>query len=322
MLYFYDMKKIYLLLTILIAGTAVNAQNLQGTMETWQNYSVGFPLPTTQLEKPAGWRGADSLICLLGPFIQPGGNFGKQVFKSTEAHSGSFAARLLNRDQDTLGIFPGILTNADLIVDIQTADFSLSGGTPVTGRVDTVKAWVKYKPKGADEGAVTAQAVIKGAGAGGADSVVGAGLAIIVADTGYYEIVVDLEYVDPNVVPNALQVMFSGSMSVLSAEDSTELFVDDVTASSTVGIKMQLFEEDVLEVYPNPAQNVVYLNTNVRQPLTWQLYSMNGTKALMTETVAGKTEVNVSALATGVYIYQVKNSEGVIVQTGKLNVAR
>jgi hypothetical protein len=315
------MKKLYLLFTILIAGLAASAQNLQGDMENWQTYNVGFPIPNKQLEKPAGWRGADSLICTLGPFVQPGGNFGKQVFKSSDAHGGSFAARLLNRDQDTLGIFPGLLTNAKILVDLQTADFSFTGGTPVTGRIDTVKAWVKYFPKGADEGALTALAVITGAGAGGADSVVGMGSAIITGDTSYYQVEAVLTYPD-NLTPNALQVTFSGSSNFGSAEDSTELFVDDVTAVGSVGINMQLFEEAVLGVYPNPAANTVYLNSTVKQPLTWELYTQTGAKVIEPVMINSKATADISTVASGVYIYQVKDKNGVTVQTGKLNVAK
>ncbi|MCD6064760.1 MAG: hypothetical protein K0R82_2671 [Flavipsychrobacter sp.] len=316
------MKTLFTLLSFLAITTVANAQNLQGTLETWQNYMVGFPIPTTQLEKPAGWHGSDSLVFQLGPLVSPGTTFEKQLFRTTTAHGGAYAALLANRYQgSTLGVLPALMTNAIINIDMSTMDFTVSGGTPVTMRIDTVKAWVRYLPRGTDMGVMTAQAVRTGAGAGGADSVVGEGFVDITANNNYYEIVAALSYPN-NLTPNALQVSFAGSSDFAAATDSTELFVDDVSAVGTVGVKMQLFTKPVIEVYPNPATAQVYITNTTKEAVTWELYSMNGAKVLDGITVKGKTEADVSAVATGSYIYQVKNKGGDIVQTGKLDVVR
>ncbi|WP_276133397.1 T9SS type A sorting domain-containing protein [Polluticoccus soli] len=312
------MKRLITLFSLLAITGLANAQNVQGTMETWQNYNVGL----TSLQKPAGWRGVDSLIFALGPFVSPGTIFERQLFQSSTVHGGAYAALLYNADQGPdLGIVPGLMTNAKVNVDITNQTFTMTGGTPVNIRIDTVKAWVRYLPRGLDEGAMTALAVITGAGAGGADSVVGTGFAPIMASGTYTEIMAILAYPD-GLTPNALQITFSGSSDFTNAADSSELYVDDVTAIGPVGIKVQLFKEPVVEVYPNPAKNIVFINNLKSEAVTFELYNITGARVMRTNAAKGKTEADISTVAGGTYFFQVKNKAGDIVQTGKLNVAK
>lgn len=318
MSYFCYMKRLSTLLSLLAITFLANAQNLQGTMETWQNYNVGL----TQLQKPAGWRGIDSLVFALGPLVSPGTQFERQLFQSSTAHNGAYAALLYNADQGTtLGVVPGLMSNAVVNVDIINQTYTMTGGTPVNLRIDTVKAWVRYLPRGVDEGAMTALAVLSGAGAGGTDSVVGTGFTTITAANTYTEIMAVLSYPN-NITPNALQVVFAGSADFTNAVDSTELYIDDVSAVGSVGIKMQLFEEPVVEVYPNPAKNIVYINNLKAETVNMELYSIAGAKVMQTNVGKGKTEADISSVAGGTYFFQVKNKAGDIIQTGRLNVAK
>jgi hypothetical protein len=311
------MKKLITILLLLAAGSSF-AQNLNGGMETWQNYVVGL-FPPTQLEKPAGWRCPDSLICALGPLIVPGGSFGKQLYKTTDRHGGSFAARLKTRDQDTLGVVPGIMTNAQILVDISNQSYSFSGGAAIGARVDTVKAWVKYLPKNGDTAAMVVSAVIKGAGANGDDSIVGGGIVMISGSGSYYEIAAAVDYIDAVTQPDAIQVTFFSSFDV--PQDSSELYVDDVSAVGPAGISYLYTGED-FNFYPNPVHNLVYLSSKLYEPLSYVLYNAASGQVVYKTSFRQSGTADISSLAAGIYLYQVKTGNGSVVETGKLTVAK
>lgn len=313
------MKKIYSLLFIAVTSLTATAQNFQGGMETWRNYSVG--LPPTALEAPAGWVGSDSLICSFGIVL---GSVSKQVYKSTDKHSGTYAAMIMTKTQGSLGSFSGALTNTTINLDLTDTSISFSGGTAVTTRLGYVNAWVKYLPKGTDSASILVLAVIKGAGAGGADSVVGTGYLSIGATSTYTQVNVPIMYDDTTssgAIPNALQVMFSSS-DANGVTDSTMLFVDDVTAGNfPSGISIPLFVDEEVQCYPNPTTGIINLSSKLNETLNWQAVNMNG-QVVANKTFNGNAKADVSHLSSGVYFYNITNREGDVIQHGKFSVAK
>ncbi len=315
------MKKLY---TILLLSAATIQANAQGDMESWQSYSVGFP--ATSLEEPTGWSCPDSLAAEYSLLI--GGNE-KQLFKTTDSHSGSFAAKVFSRPQGSLGTMPGIFTNGTMSVDISTLEFSLSGGTVITGRVDYVSAWIKYKPKGNDSANFGVRALIAGAASDGSDSIVGIGSVFIHATPSYTQVSVPVVYFQPGTTPNRLQILFASSdaTEMLSggastATDSSELTVDDVTYGTfPAGINNTIANATVVKCYPVPANGMLYVENTTAQPLNWQAYDMSGRLVIRKE-VNGKTGVDVSALANGVYMYRVSDKSGTPVQKGEFSIAK
>src|SRR5207248_1620394 len=113
------MKQLFTSLTIIVS-IAANAQTLNGDMETWRSVHVQFA-PSTPLESPAGWYSVDSLI-FMAKYYFPSANFVQQAFKTTDAHSGSYAAKLVTAYQDTFGMMPALLTNAMPVASMLAAD--------------------------------------------------------------------------------------------------------------------------------------------------------------------------------------------------------
>ncbi len=318
------MKKTLLVLFSAMVSVVATAQNMQGTMETWANYNAGL-FPPIALEKPAGWRGADSLICTLGPLLTGGsGTFTKQLYKTTDKHSGTYATMIMTKTEDTLGSTPGILTNASVGFDISTFTPSMTGGVPVTTRIGYVSAWVKYLPKGGDSAGVTVLAVITGAGSGGTDSIVGAGYLGIGTTSTYQSVSVPIIYTDTTSagpIPNAIQVIFSSSDGS-STTDSSMLFVDDVTAGNfPAGITIPLMTDEEIKCYPNPTTGVINLSSSLNEELVWVAYNTNGQKIADKKFIT-KAAIDMSNLPQGMYFYNVVNTEGEIVQKGKFNISK
>lgn len=313
------MKKTITLLAagMILAGTSANAQLVNGNMEQWQNYSSGG----TALEAPSSWHGLDSTVCALAPILLQTGK--KQVFKSTDKHGGSFAALLISKTYSGLplpfsGAVPGVLTNANATVDFSSGDLTLSGGTAVTQRVTAVSAWVKYIPKGTDSGLVGVSAVIQGAGAGGADSVIGEGYIDLGSTPNYTQVNIPVTYVNNTQVPTHVQIGFLSS-NIGSGVDSSRLYVDDVAMTMASGITQQLFRNNTVTCYPNPAADVLYLSTKEEQTLVWEAMAANG-QIIARRAFNKNASVSLKEIASGTYFFRVSGRNNELIQTGKFMV--
>lgn len=310
------MKKTITLLAagLILAGSA-QAQLMNTDMELWHTYTSGPPNVT--LESPNGWYGLDSTLATFGIILGAGK---KQVYKSTDKHGGTYAAALVSRSYTGFGVVPGILSNAHIAVDLATQDYVLSGGTPVTQRIGTVSAWVKYVPKGNDSGVVGAFAVIQGIGAGGADSVIGEGFTTFGAINNYTQMTVPITYINNTQIPTHIQFGFiSGNLD--NGVDSSVLYVDDVSMTVASGISQQLVKNKIVSCYPNPASNTLYLSTNEAEKLIWEAVSANGQLVASKEFTKTAT-VSLNDLPSGTYFFRVLNMNKEMIQTGKFVVTK
>ncbi len=83
-----------------------------------------------------------------------------------------------------------------------------------------------------------------------------------------------------------------------------------------------VFEENEPTVYPNPTSNAfqVYLPTS--EGVDLQLFNGSGQLVLQESDVESGEQVDISALAKGIYFYHFRNEENVVMHTGKLVVVR
>lgn len=306
------MKKIFTLLAGSLAlAIQSKAQLTIGNMEQWRTYNSAF----TSLEAPQGWYGLDSTAAL---FALTNGK--KQVIKSTDAHAGTYAAKLLSHAYGgQIGTLPGIMSNAKISINITDFSYTLSGGLPVTQRVTEARAWIKYMPKStADSGTILAAAVLQGRGVNGTDSIVGAGSFVTGPVGSYTQVSVPITYINGTVVPDHFQIGFASNYQRGGA-DSSQMLVDDVVLVGVTGITQALFNNKVVSCYPNPASNVLYLHTDELQPLTWETISPNG-QLLTSQKFVQTATVPLNNFPAGLYFYRVLNKDMEIIQTGKFSV--
>jgi hypothetical protein len=321
------MKKLFTILFILLLGNSAFAQNLYGDMEQWRNINSGFP--PKAFEAPAGWYGVDSLIAALGPFASVS-NPQKMLFKDADAHSGSFAAKIMTRFQGgQLDTLTGVLVNAMPGFDLGNFDpsnpagsLTYTGGTATTSRMESVSAWIKYLPRHTDKGRISARAMLTGKGAGGTDSIVGTADTILSQPImNYTQVTINMKYQDTTVRPDKLLVLFysSNMTTATSPYDSSTMYVDDVSAKAApVSVKTISARKDI-KIYPNPAADRLFISTNDSKYYEIVLYNSTGSR-LSAYTIDNKG-IDISPLPTGLYYYSIGEAETVL-QQGMFTIER
>lgn len=344
------MKKKLLLGALLVTTitTVTKAQTFtNASFETWHNYSVNtgiFPPNPIALTKPdGGWYGVDSLIAFAkaATSVIPGNTIvitpQQQLFKSSLAHSGTSSAEVKSANiGDTIGNIPGVFVNAKINVDITAAAagnlddilslISYEGGTPVTGQVDTVKAWISLdSTANMDEGVIIATTTKM---IGDSIAVIGTGTTIVTRGTAAFrEFSVPLMYAD-NTVPEKLIVVFmSSNFAADTIHAGNSMKVDDVSYSykpgTGVGIRQPLFSESKILVYPNPAKNQIYFNLDATvKPSDFSLaiYDINGRVISKEQLQQAVNSKNVAHWAKGSYFYTLVNDKLNTKEQGKFVV--
>ncbi len=336
------MKKLILSAFSLFSATALFAQPiLNAGMEAWRGGSTGIFPHTVPVAAPTEWFGLDSLVIGYAQFaglaglITVGSDFHQQVFQeSTIVHSGSSSAKIVTAKQDTLGMIPGMLSNAKIDVDVATLmaggdpmdAFIFSGGTNLTLRPSTVSAWVSYLPGidtstgmmgGADEGVMTVQVI---ATISGFDSVVGVGFVNITPSTSFVEVTAPVTYTTTAYDVSNLRIIFVSSGGSGAGLENSTLYVDDV---SMVGVPQSVGQvssgSELFHIFPNPAENIVNVTGSNGEGYSFVLYDISG-KKVAEQILSDTNQLDVSAQASGVYFYSIIDSDGVIAQRGKLSL--
>jgi hypothetical protein len=89
-----------------------------------------------------------------------------------------------------------------------------------------------------------------------------------------------------------------------------------------VGASAEMGQVKVVKFYPNPATTFIYFEL-VQRPqtsYTLQLFNLAGKKVYEAPEISQKTTIPVSDFFRGVYIYQLRDRTGKIVESGKFQV--
>lgn len=335
------MKKIYTLLLAMTAGLAANAQIANGGMETWRNSTTGTS-PVVSIHAPTSWYGFDSIIVAdaeaFRALIGTGTDLHAQLFQeSTRVNSGTYSAKVISVNQDVAGIVPGFLSNAKISIDVFSIigggtfgdAITYFGGTKVTGRVDTVTAWVAYFP-GIDSithtmgGADTAILTVTARGKKhGVDTVLGSGLFVIKPSSTFTRISAAIIYNDTTSVTDTIRVTFSsGGGGTSQPLDSSTLYVDDVNfVYRPNAVPSVTINPDAVNIYPNPASNFINIENKLNANLSINLYSING-QLVASKSTTGNSSMDISILSAGLYFFVVNDEQGNAIKQGKINIAR
>ncbi|MGC4037234.1 MAG: T9SS type A sorting domain-containing protein [Chitinophagaceae bacterium] len=82
--------------------------------------------------------------------------------------------------------------------------------------------------------------------------------------------------------------------------------------------------ERIIKFYPNPAASLINFDfqKNYDKGYSIQVYNFLGKQVSDQKNVSPKTTLDVSDFNRGIYIYQLKDGNGKIVESGKFQVAR
>ncbi|MFB6455084.1 T9SS type A sorting domain-containing protein [Chitinophaga sp. Hz27] len=82
----------------------------------------------------------------------------------------------------------------------------------------------------------------------------------------------------------------------------------------------------IVKLYPNPATNIVNFEItqlhNNEQPYDLIVYNFLGKKIDQLKGISARTTVNLSNYYSGLYIYQLRDQRGNLVESGKFNVVK
>lgn len=335
-------KKLAPLMFLCLSTAMVKAQMIENPgMETW----VDIP-GVLELEHPTYWSGSDKLIednaslfSLLGLSPQ------KQMWRSTDAHSGTYATLIESKDlSPTLGSFPALLVNAT--ISINPEDFSgglelsgifdklkFSNGTATHGhKVDKVSAWIKLPETNTDRSSVVITAYQNGVTATGIDTVFRIGQSAFAFDpllmNGYTKVDLPLTYFNNAITAtDTLIVAFSssaisGNSPVITA--GNQLLVDDVTMTlsdgSTTAIHMATPLSKKASIYPNPATDKVYvrINNDGTAPHQLRIFDALGRTMYSTMIKSVLHEIDITSWHSGIYYYTLHNEQNGEYDAGQL----
>jgi hypothetical protein len=83
-------------------------------------------------------------------------------------------------------------------------------------------------------------------------------------------------------------------------------------------------EAKVVKFYPNPATSFITFDfqNNYDKNYSFQIYNFLGKKVYELNTVSPKTVVSLNDFYRGVYIFQIRDKNGKIVESGQFQVAK
>jgi hypothetical protein len=85
-------------------------------------------------------------------------------------------------------------------------------------------------------------------------------------------------------------------------------------------------EIKVVKFYPNPATSLITFEfkkeTEDNKTYSFQVFNFPGKKMYETDNVSSKTVVDLSTFFRGIYIYQLKDQSGRIIESGKFMVVK
>lgn len=80
----------------------------------------------------------------------------------------------------------------------------------------------------------------------------------------------------------------------------------------------------ILKAYPNPATSRIYFEFQRKNDKVYEIivYNFLGKKVEHFKNVSNKTELNLDNYYAGIYIYQLRDRSGNLVESGKFNVTK
>lgn len=312
------MKKILYFALWLGSALSTAAQTLpNGNLETWSN---PYPLGTSAgPDVPTNWQTTDDILSAINKLPKGSYNTGT-VTKTTDAHGGSFAAKLstLSLPTNSGGTVnvPGYLVLGNRVrVDAASNIYS---GLPFAARPTQLQFYAKLAGASAVADAPAIQAILSRT-VGGVSQIVGGVSATLTATTTTYTLVtLPLTY-SSSAVPDSVTI-YAVSGSAQSITAGTTLQLDDFSFSGgTLAVRADAGLQALLTVSPNPSPAGRFSVSSPAQPdlaaAPLTVFDVMGREVLRQPAQAVPTptrEIDLSTLALGIYTLRLDSKQGSI----------
>jgi hypothetical protein len=293
------MKLHALVLIIVAAAFHATAQDtiVNRGMEHWTDYG--------NYEEPDNWQTANGALANIP------GNTQFTVVKSSNPHTGDYAARLENLHYTVLGqAVPGVMTNGrfDLSPSFEPV---FNGGQPFSSRPERITGHYRYLPKGSDTCAIFGVLTRYDTMSNTRDTIAfGAFLGSDTAQT-YEEFKLHFNYYSP-LDPDTLLVVATSSVKMDPPPNSI-LLIDDLAIVSVTGTQSLLGNEAV-KVYPTVASSRLFVEGADQAFMS--IYDLTGRRVVSRKQIDGQG-IPLQSLDPGMFVYRLVTSDGRVLKTGK-----
>ncbi len=286
------MKK-QLLLALLAISSAAFAQIPNNGFEDWSNP------PGESYQNPTGWGSSNDVGAQLpSPFV----NVTKET---TDPGAGTASIKL-----ETVNI---VITNVAGValtgeISYQTT-LKFSGGFPFTSRPGSLTGKMKYSPAAASDSSFIYAVLFKWNSAQNKRDTIAITTLKTGAANSWINFGTVLNYSLPD-NPDSALILISSSKGFLGSAGS-KLWVDDLAFQYSAGTEN--IPVNSITVFPNPAQNLLYLNAIPGQYKQVSIYNYAG-HLLINSPVQGNA-IDISNLSNGTYIIMVNEQDGSLSKT-------
>lgn len=251
------MKNLVILSLFIIIGYLASGQQIPNhEFNTWVDHG--------SYEEPEFWNTSNEALAILGETT---------VFKSNDAYSGSYSALLETRFLLGFTNVPGLMTLADISIDIIAQTYSISGGFALQENVKMLTGMYKYT--GVDNDSATVFIYnFKRDNSGDIDTI-GYGTTYLHDANEWTPFTVLMDNQNTH-VPDTFNVIITSSGPEFHA--GSVLKVDSLAIETNTGIIHLDTENQIIVTYPNPATSVVY----------FEMETVSKTRKLMIFNTVGK----------------------------------
>jgi hypothetical protein len=220
--------------------------------------------------------------------------------RTTDKHSGTYAAKITSAVISGLGNSPGVGTLGTVDLTTQT----IKGGIPFTEKPATMKFWYKYQPVTGDtmfvfiglfkrNGSVT-------------DTVAKGSFQLSQTVSAYTQQTITLEYLLPTVTPDSMNIIALSSQASIHA--GSTLYLDDLTLEGLfVGVPHVNLASEI-SLSPNPSNGMVTVETGSNLVSKVRIINAIGQEVYAT-TFTSRKSLNLQHLPKGLYVAEIASGD-------------
>ena len=256
-------------------------------------------------EVPDNWDQLNCATSLLGVLT---------CLKATDAHSGTFAAKLITKIVDTpfgTDTANGIISTGHLII---IPPYGVEGGIPFTQRPDSIYGWFKYFPTAADSLQIEFDLF------GVNHDTVGTAL----FQTGqtistYTRFSAPINYFS-GATPDTSLWLISSSNGFNSLPNST-LYIDDVGIVNLSAIN-EVALDDFISITPDPASDFIFIQNKKQVNGDLIFYDEEGKTIKKFPIINQSVSFSIRDFTEGIYVVRLSDSKNNFLAAGKILIQR
>jgi len=277
----------FLLVSLLTCILAFGQQVPNSDFSTWIDHG--------SYEEPEHWNTSNEALSIV---------LESTVFKSDDAYSGNYSAMLETRYLLGVQDVPGLITLADISIDLLTSNYSISGGMALNENVKKLTGMYKYS--GVDNDSATVL-IYNFKRDGASIDTIGYGTTYLHDASSWSPFTVTMVNQNSH-VPDTFNVIILSSGSVFHS--GSVLKIDSLAIETNTGIISLDSEKNRIITYPNPATDIItFETTSLSKERSIHIYDLSGNFIDEINFNNKTISYSISNLPTGNYIYRVYENE-------------